>query len=67
MDLANTITSSVVLQTALDAETREHAALQSAARAVYDALETQEGSSQVVPFGAALLPSMAVCVCEYTM
>jgi hypothetical protein len=32
-----------MLQTTLDAETREHATLQSAARAVCDALETQEG------------------------
>jgi hypothetical protein len=54
-DLANATTGSVVLQTALDAETREHAALQSATR----------GFSQAVPFEAALLPSMAVCMSEY--
>jgi hypothetical protein len=42
-DLANATASSVVLQTALDAETREHTALQSAARVVCNALETQEG------------------------
>jgi hypothetical protein len=43
MDLANATTTSVVLQMALDAETKEHAALQSATRAVCDALKTQEG------------------------
>jgi hypothetical protein len=43
-DLANTTMTSFVLQTALDAETREHAALQSVTRAVCDALETQEGA-----------------------
>jgi hypothetical protein len=43
MDLANATISFVVLQTALDAETREHAPLLSAVRAVYDALKTQEG------------------------
>jgi hypothetical protein len=42
-DLADTTTASGVLQTALDAKTREHTALQSATRAVCDALETQEG------------------------
>jgi hypothetical protein len=42
-DLANTTMTSAVLQMALDAETREQAALQSAARAVYNALETQKG------------------------
>jgi hypothetical protein len=40
-DLANTTTASGVLQTA--SETKEHTALQSAARKVCDALETQEG------------------------
>jgi hypothetical protein len=42
-DLADATTASDVLQTALDAETKEHAALQSAARVVCDVLETQEG------------------------
>jgi hypothetical protein len=41
-DLANTTTASDVL-TALDAETKEHAALQTAVEAVCDTLETQEG------------------------
>jgi hypothetical protein len=43
MDLANATTASAMLQMTLDAETREHATLQSAVRAVYGALETQEG------------------------
>jgi hypothetical protein len=42
-DLPDATTASGVLQTALDAETKEHAALQSTARMVCDALETQEG------------------------
>jgi hypothetical protein len=42
-DLANATMASVVLQMALDAEIREHAALQSVARTVCDALETEEG------------------------
>jgi hypothetical protein len=41
--LADATTTSGVLQTALDAKTKEHAVLQSAAREVCDALETQEG------------------------
>jgi hypothetical protein len=42
-DLAGATTTSAVLQTALDAETREHTALQNAAGAVCDALEPPEG------------------------
>jgi hypothetical protein len=42
-ELTDATTASDVLQTALDAETKEHVALQSATRAVCDALETQEG------------------------
>jgi hypothetical protein len=42
-DLADATTAFDVLQMTLDTETKEHAALQSAARAVCDALETQEG------------------------
>jgi hypothetical protein len=42
-DLADTTMASSVLQMALHAETKEHTALQSAARAVCDALETPEG------------------------
>jgi hypothetical protein len=42
-DLSDATTASGVLQTALDAETKEHAALQSTARTVCDALETKEG------------------------
>jgi hypothetical protein len=41
-ELANATTASNVMKTALDAKTMEHAALQSVARAVYDALENQE-------------------------
>jgi hypothetical protein len=42
-DLTNATTASDVLQIALDAETKEHATLQSAARMVCDALEIQVG------------------------
>jgi predicted DNA-binding ribbon-helix-helix protein len=42
-DLANAATTSSMLQTALDAKTKEHTTLQSAMRVVCDTLETQEG------------------------
>jgi hypothetical protein len=42
-DLANATTTSAVLQTALDAKTKEHTALQNVVGVTYDALETPEG------------------------
>jgi hypothetical protein len=42
-DLADATTASTVLQTALDAKTREHTTLQNAAGVVCDALEPLEG------------------------
>jgi hypothetical protein len=57
--------ASVMLQIALDAETREYTALQNAARVVCDALKTQRGGSRAALFEVALPPSMVVCVSGY--
>jgi hypothetical protein len=52
-DLTDATTASVVLQTALDAETREHTVLQNAAGAVCDALVPTQQILAELPRDAA--------------
>jgi hypothetical protein len=61
-DLADGTMPSGVLQMALDAETKEHTALQSATTVVCDALETQEVVQSGSSLQSHLTPSMVVCV-----
>jgi hypothetical protein len=58
-DLADATTTSAVLQTALDAKTREHTTLQNAVGVIYDTLETPEGRQS----GNSLRSRLAALYC----